>query len=112
MHYRTSTLGPDDAKEETLRNSLMITCQQAQARILARAEDENRFNLQNFDSGMAQGRVSPPATDRYCVSPGVINDRKETAGIARSGMLQGRRRLSRRPINPDHFPMRTMRLLR
>ncbi|MYA59269.1 MAG: hypothetical protein F4X40_01755 [Chloroflexi bacterium] len=77
---------PDDAKEETLRNSLMITCQQAQARILARAEDENRFNLQNFDSGMAieeivREELARLLPNRYCVSPGVINDRKgRTAG--------------------------------
>lgn len=77
---------PDDAKEATLRNSLMITCQLAQARILARAEAEIRFNLQNFDSGLATEEIvreelSRLLPNRYRVSPGVINDRKgQTAG--------------------------------
>lgn len=77
---------PDDAKDETLRNSLMITCQLAQARILASVDAEIRFNLQNFDSGSATEEIvreelARLLPNRYSVSPGVVSDRRgRTAG--------------------------------
>ena len=43
---------PKGSKEDTLRNALMMTCQVAQRRIVARAEAEIAFNVKNFDSGL------------------------------------------------------------
>lgn len=80
------TWQPHRTNEGTLRNSFMITCQLAQARIVARAKAEIRFNLQNFDSGLAleeiiREEIAQLLPRRYVVSPGVINDRKgRTAG--------------------------------
>ena len=77
---------PYDAKKKTLRNSLMITCQFVQERIVGRANAEIKFRVQNYDSGIGTeeivreelGRLLP---DRYAVSPGLISDRHgRTAG--------------------------------
>ena len=77
---------PRAANHGTLGNSLMVTCQIAQARILARAEAEVRFNLDNFDSGVGvEDIVREELADllpaRYAVAPGVVSDRRgRTAG--------------------------------
>lgn len=77
---------PSNAKEETLSNALMITCQVSQARIVARTNSEVAFNLQNFDSGLAveeiiREELESILPDRYAVSPGIISDRQgRTAG--------------------------------
>lgn len=72
---------PYITNQETLRKSLMITCQLAQARIIARTKAEIRFNLQNFDAGLAieeivREELAGLLPKRYVVSPGVINDRR------------------------------------
>ena len=77
---------PQLAKADTLRNSLMITCQIAQARIVARSEAEIRFNLQNFDSGpgvedIVREELGSLLPGRYAVAPGIVSDRRgRTAG--------------------------------
>ena len=77
---------PISAKDDTLSNSLMITCQIAQARILARVEAEIRFNLHNFDSGLSvedivRDELANLLPDRYAVTSGIVSDRRGyTAG--------------------------------
>ena len=77
---------PVEGKDDTLRNSLMVTCQLAQARIAARADAEVKFNLRNFDSGSAledivREELARLLPKRYEVSAGAINDRMgRTAG--------------------------------
>ena len=64
----------------------MITCQIAQARIVARSEAEIRFNVQNFDSGLGvedivREELGSLLPGRYAVAPGVVSDRQgHTAG--------------------------------
>ena len=43
---------PDANKQEILKNALMMTCQVAQRRIVARTNAEIEFNINNFDSGL------------------------------------------------------------
>ena len=70
----------------TLRNSLMITCQLAQARILTRANAEIKFKVNNFDAGLGieevvREELSSILPSRYEVSPGLVSDRLgQTAG--------------------------------
>lgn len=77
---------PNCARQDTLRNALMITCQLAQARILARAEAERRFNINNFDSGLSvedivRAELASLLPNRYKISPGIVSDRDgRTAG--------------------------------
>ena len=57
----------------------MLSCQAAQSRIIAEAEIERRFNIDNFDSGagvedIVRQEVSKLLPSRYSVDPGVIND--------------------------------------
>ena len=77
---------PKVTKDVTLRNSLMVTCQFAQARIISRANVEIEFNVHNFDSGLGTeeivreelARLMP---NRYSISPGLISDELgQTAG--------------------------------
>jgi len=73
-------------RADTLGNALMVSCQIAQARIVARSDAETRFNLHNFDAGLSvedivrdELRVLLPS--RYAISPAVISDRHgATAG--------------------------------
>ena len=107
---------PRAANHGTLGNSLMITCQIAQTRILARAEAEVRFNLDNFDSGagvedVVREELANLLPARYAVSSGIVSDRKGlTAGdcdllvrdhiwspIIKPGATSGSRRF--------HFPI-------
>ena len=77
---------PKVTKDATLRNSLMITCQVAQARIVTRAKVEIEFKVQNFDSGLGTEEIVREELvrlmpNRYSVSPGLISDRQgRTAG--------------------------------
>ena len=70
---------PKGKKKDTLRNSLMLTCQVAQRRIVARAEAETVFNIENFDSGLGvedilREELANLLPHRYSVSAGVVND--------------------------------------
>ena len=70
---------PKVSKDATLRNSLMITCQFAQARIVTRANAEIAFKVQNFDSGLGTEEIVREELvrllpNRYGVSPGLISD--------------------------------------
>ena len=77
---------PSVEKREPLRSALMLTCQIAQARIVSRADDEIKFNLHNFDSGLGvedivREELGALLPGRYFASPGVISDaRGHTAG--------------------------------
>ena len=77
---------PKSTKDQTLRNSLMVTCQLVQERIVARANAEIKFRVQNFDSGqgteeIVREELARLLPNRYDVSPGVISDRQgRTAG--------------------------------
>ncbi len=77
---------PQLGSRDTLRNVEMLTCQVAQARIVARAIAETKFNIQNFDSGpgvedIVREEVSNLLPERYSVDAGVVNDRfGNTAG--------------------------------
>ena len=77
---------PGSAQEQALRDSLMVTCQLAQARIAARAAAERRFNLHNFDSGagvedIVREELGNLLPERYSVHAGVVSDRRgSTAG--------------------------------
>lgn len=77
---------PQRGSRDTLRNVEMLTCQVAQARIVARAIAETKFNIQNFDSGpgvedIVREEVSNLLPERYSVDAGVVNDRfGNTAG--------------------------------
>ena len=71
---------PLSTKQDTLSDSLMISCQVAQRHIVARAEAEIRFNIQNFDSGLGledvlRDELSKLLPQRYSVDAGVVNDR-------------------------------------
>ena len=78
--------GPAGNKQETLTNALMMTCQIAQRRIVARAQVEIDFNIYNFDSGpgvedIVREELANLLPRRYCVDAGIINDRSGyTAG--------------------------------
>ena len=80
------TWQPRVTSDNTLRNSLMVTCQFAQARIVARSNAEIRFRVQNFDSGLGTEEIvreelARLLPNRYGVSPGLISDRQgQTAG--------------------------------
>ena len=74
------TWQPKLANYEVLRNSLMITCQFAQERIVTRAKGEIRFKLQNFDSGVGtedivREELANLLPYRYSVAAGLISDR-------------------------------------
>ena len=77
---------PKADKQQTLGNALMITCQVAQRRIVARAEAEIAFNVHSFDSGpgvedIVREELANLLPGRYCADPGVVNDRLgNTAG--------------------------------
>ena len=77
---------PKVTEDATLRNSLMITCKFAQARIVSRANVEIKFRVQNFDSGLGTEEIvreelARLLPNRYNVSPGLISDRLgRTAG--------------------------------
>ena len=77
---------PQPDRRDTLRNVEMMTCQVAQTRIVARAQAEANFNIQNFDSGpgvedIVREEVSNLLPERYSVDAGVVNDRfGNTAG--------------------------------
>ncbi len=63
-----------------LREALLMTCRIAQQRIVAGANAESAFNIDNFDAGLGVedvvreefARLLP---NRYKVDPGVVNDR-------------------------------------
>ena len=70
---------PKGSKDDTLRNALMMTCQVAQRRIVARAEAEAAFNIENFDSGLGvedilREELANLLPQRYSVSAGIVND--------------------------------------
>ena len=70
----------------SLSTALMTTCQLAQRRIVSRARAEERFNIQNFDSGAGvedavREELANLLPARYSVDVGVVDDRKgQTAG--------------------------------
>ena len=75
----TSHWQPQSKKQDTLSNALMLTCQIAQRRIVARAEAEIEFNIQHFDSGsgvedVTREEFSHLLPQRYSVDAGVVND--------------------------------------
>ena len=77
---------PESNKEETLKNALMITCQVAQRRIVARTQAEITFKIHNFDSGssiedIVREELGNLLPKRYRADAGVINDTSgHTAG--------------------------------
>ena len=77
---------PAASSKDNLRNALMATCRFAQRRIVAAAEAEIRFNIQNFDSGagvedIVREELANLLPARYSVAAGVVNDRGgRTAG--------------------------------
>lgn len=77
---------PQSSKRGTLGDALMMTCQVAQRRLLAAAEAEIDFNIQNFDSGpgvedIVREELGNLVPQRYSISAGVVNDRSgNTAG--------------------------------
>ena len=81
-----STWQPRSNRHENLRTGLMITCQAAQTRIINEAENERKFNIDNYDSGpgvedIVRQELSKLMPRRYCVDAGVVNDQKgNTAG--------------------------------
>ena len=82
----SSSWQPESNRQDTLSNALMITCQIAQARIVARASAERVFNVHNFDSGagvedIVREELGNLLPRRYSVNAGVVNDRNgNTAG--------------------------------
>ena len=71
---------PQSQTQDTLSAALMITCQIAQRRVVARVEAERSFNIQNFDSGSAvedivREELTSLLPQRYTVDAGVVNDR-------------------------------------
>ena len=81
-----NTWQPRSDRQENLSTGLMITCQAAQTRIINEAENERKFNINNYDSGpgvedIVRQEVSKLMPRRYCVDAGVVNDQKgKTAG--------------------------------
>ena len=81
-----STWQPRNDRQENLSTGLMITCQAAQTRIINEAENERKFNIDNYDSGtgvedIVRQELSKLMPRRYCVDAGVVNDQKgNTAG--------------------------------
>ena len=77
---------PTSNKEHSLKNELMMTCQFAQKRIVARAQAEIALNIHNFDSGsgvedIVREELASLLPKRYSVAAGVVNDRSgKTAG--------------------------------
>ena len=77
---------PVSGHEENLSNGLLLTCQAAQSRIVAEAQIERKFNVNNFDSGLGvedivRQEISKLLPDRYSVDAGVVNDQDgKTAG--------------------------------
>ena len=77
---------PQSSKRGTLGDALMMSCQIAQRRVVAAAEAEANFNIQNFDSGpgvedIVREELSNLVPKRYSISAGVVNDRSgNTAG--------------------------------
>ena len=72
---------PRSDRQETLSAGLMITCQATQARITSEAENERKFNIDNYDSGpgvedIVRQELSKLLPRRYCVDAGVVNDQK------------------------------------
>ena len=71
---------PRENTAAPLRDALMITCRTAQRRIVAGANAEDAFNIDNYDAGLGVedivrqefARLLPK---RYKVDPGVVNDR-------------------------------------
>lgn len=81
-----STWQPRSEGQANLSTGLMITCQAAQARIINEVENERKFNIDNYDSGLAvqdivRQELSKLMPHRYSVDAGVVNDQKgKTAG--------------------------------
>ena len=81
-----STWQPRSDQQVKLSTGLMITCQAVQARIINEVENERKFNIDNYDSGLAiedivRQELSKLLPHRYCVDAGVVNDQKgKTAG--------------------------------
>ena len=76
----TSLWQPQSKQMNNLTNALMLTCQIAQRRVVARAEAEIAFNIQNYDSGsgvedIIREEFSHLLPQRYSVDAGVVNDR-------------------------------------
>ena len=72
---------PDHAKEGTLRDALMLTCQLAQTRVAARVDAETRFSRHGFDSGLdveaiIREEIGNLLPSRYVVAPGIVSDRR------------------------------------
>jgi hypothetical protein len=71
---------PRNSATAPLREALLVTCRVAQRRIVAGANAEATFNIDNFDAGLGVedivreefARLLP---NRYKVDPGVVNDR-------------------------------------
>lgn len=81
-----SSWHPRSDRQATLSAGLMLTCQASQARITSEAENEKRFNIDNYDSGpgvedVVRQELSKLLPCRYCIDAGVVNDQKgRTAG--------------------------------
>lgn len=81
-----SSWQPRSDRQENLSTGLMVTCQASQTRIINEAENERKFNIDNYDSGpgvedIVRQELSKLMPQRYCVDAGVINDQTgKTAG--------------------------------
>ena len=77
---------PRTSNQNALSNTLMMTCQLAQRRIVSRAQAEIDFNIQNFDSGpgvedIVREELANLLPQRYSADAGVVSDRRgNTAG--------------------------------
>ena len=77
---------PREDAVASLQQALLLTCRKAQHRIVASAEAEGTFNIDNFDAGpgiedIVREEFARLLPNRYKVDPGVVNDRHgRTAG--------------------------------
>lgn len=75
----TETWIPRKDKEKALRNTLLQTCRSVEARIIAEADIEKKFNIDNYDSGLgvediAKQELQKLLPGRYEIMPGVVID--------------------------------------
>ena len=71
---------PRESAAASLREAFLMTCRVAQQRIVAGAEAEDAFNIDNFDAGpsvedIVREEFARLLPNRYRVDRGVVNDR-------------------------------------
>lgn len=110
---------PREDVKASLSTGLMMTCQAAQARIVAEAEIERRFNIDNYDSGagvedIVRQEILKLLPHRYSLEAGVINDTGgRTAGdcdvVIRDRMWSPTVKLGATPQSRRlHFPIESV----